>query len=96
MKLIVKILAAPLVAVLTLIVWIMSFLINLTAGVFGLVSSILGIFGLLILLLDNKTNGAIVLAVAFLVSPYGLPLLAVIGIGQIQRLRYAIQSRVYC
>lgn len=95
MKLIVKILAAPLVAVLTLIVWIMSFLINLTAGVFGLVSSILGILGLLILLLDNKTNGVIVMVIAFLLSPCGLPMLAVIGIGQIQRLRCAIQSRVY-
>lgn len=40
-------------------------------------------------------NGIIVLGVAFLISPYGLPMLATWLIAQLHGLRYAIQDAVY-
>jgi len=41
------------------------------------------------------TNGIIILVIAYLVSPVGLPMLAAWIIGQLQKLRYLLQSAVY-
>ena len=95
MKLLLKILTAPIIAVLTVAVWMLSFALNLASGVLGLVSLLLGILGGIIFFADNATNGIIVLITAFLISPYGLPMLAVLFIGKIQKLRCAIQHKVY-
>ncbi len=95
MRVLLKILAAPFVAVLAIIIWIFAFLLNLSSVVFGIIGTLTGIFGVIILLTDSVTNGIIVLIIAFLVSPFGLPMLAAWLLGQVQRLRYAIQDRIY-
>ncbi len=95
MKFILKILFAPIVAVLAVVTWLFALVLNMSAWVFGIVGTLLGILGLAILVLDNVTNGIIVLVIAFLVSPMGLPMIGAWMIGQIQRLRYFVQSTVY-
>ena len=95
MKFVLKILFAPVIAVLVVLVSALALILNLSAWVFGIVSTILGILGLAVLLLDNAANGGIVLVIAFLVSPIGLPMLAAWMLGQIQRFRYFIQDAVY-
>ena len=95
MKLLLKILTAPIIVVLTVAVWMLSFALNLASGVLGLVSLLLGILGGIIFFADKTTNGIIVLITAFLISPYGLPMLAVLFIGEIQQLRYTIHHKVY-
>ena len=95
MKFVLKILFAPIIAVLVVLVSALALILNLSAWVFGIASTILGILGLAILLLDNAANGVIILIIAFLVSPVGLPMLAAWMIGQIQRFRYFIQDAVY-
>ena len=95
MKLLLKIATAPIIAVLTIAVWMLSFTLNLASGVLGLVSLLFGILGGIIFFADNTMNGIIVLFAAFLISPYGLPMLAVLFIGEIQKLRYAIQHNIY-
>lgn len=95
MRLILKILAAPLVAVLAIITWLFAFLLNLSSVVFGVAGTLLGICGVIIIFTNSVTIGIIVLVIAFLVSPFGLPMLAAWLLGQIQRLRYAIQDRIY-
>jgi hypothetical protein len=62
---------------------------------FGWPGILFGILGLAILLLDSVTNGIIVLVIAFLVSPIGLPMLAAWTIGQMQRFRYFVQDAIY-
>lgn len=57
--------------------------------------SILGVLGLAVLILDNVTNGIIILVFAFLVSPMGLPMVAAWMIGQMQRFRYFVQDAIY-
>jgi len=49
----------------------------------------------LALITHQITNGIILLVMAFLVSPYGIPMAAAWLISKIQDLRYAIQDRVY-
>lgn len=95
MKFVLKILFAPVIAVLVVLVSALALILNLSAWVFGVASTILGILGLAVLLLDNVANGVIILVIAFLVSPVGLPMLAAWMLGQIQRFRYFIQDAVY-
>ena len=95
MKFILKILFAPVIAVLAVIIWILAFVLKLSAWFFGILGTIFGILGFVILLLDSVVNGIIVLVFAFLVSPLGLPMLAAWLIGQMQRFRYFVQDAVY-
>ena len=95
MKFVLKILFAPVIAALVVLVSALALILNLSAWVFGIVSTILGVLGLAVLLLDNAANGVIILVIAFLVSPIGLPMLAAWMLGQIQRFRYFIQDAVY-
>ena len=95
MKFVLKILFAPVIAALVVLVSALALILNLSAWVFGIASTILGILGLAVLLLDNAANGVIILIIAFLVSPIGLPMLAAWMLGQIQRFRYFIQDAVY-
>lgn len=95
MKFVLKILFAPVIAALVVLVSALALILNLSAWVFGIASTILGILGLAVLLLDNVVNGVIILVIAFLVSPVGLPMLAAWMLGQIQRFRYFIQDAVY-
>lgn len=95
MKFLLKILFAPVIVILTLIIWTFALILRLSAWVFGIIGTIFGILGLAILLLDSVTNGIIVLVIAFLVSPVGLPMLAAWTIGQMQRFRYFVQDAIY-
>ena len=95
MKFILKILFAPIVAILAIIAWVCGLTLSMSAWVFGIIGTILGILGLAVLLLDSVTNGIIILVIAYLVSPVGLPMMAAWMIGQFQKLRYFLQSTVY-
>ena len=95
MKFLLKILFAPVIVILTLVIWLFALILRLSAWVFGILGTIFGILGLAILVFDNVTNGIIVLVIAFLVSPIGLPMLAAWTIGQMQRFRYFVQDAIY-
>lgn len=95
MKILLKILVAPIVAVLAVLVWLCTVLLSFSSFVFGLAALILGILTVGLFVTGDTKNGCIMLALTFLVSPYGLPMLAVRLLGLVQRLRYAIQDRVY-
>ena len=95
MKFLLKVLLAPVIVILTLIIWLFALTLRLSAWVFGIIGTILGLLGLAILVLDSVTNGIIVLVIAFLVSPVGLPMLAAWTIGQMQRFRYFVQDAIY-
>ena len=95
MKILLKIIFAPVVAIFALVIWLCGILLSMSAWIFGILGTLLGILGLMILLLDSVTNGVIVLIFAFLVSPVGLPMVAAWVIGQMQRLRYFVQGAIY-
>lgn len=95
MKFLLKILFAPAIAALAVLIWLCGITLKLSAWVFGILGTIFGILGVAILVLESVTNGIIVLVFAFLVSPLGLPMFAAWLIGQIQRFRYFIQDAIY-
>ena len=55
---------------------------------------VLALLGIVVLVTYSPQNGVILLVIAFLVSPLGLPLAAWL-VGKVQDLRYAIQDAVY-
>ena len=88
LKLGLKILAVPVVLALTLFTWLCFWLLYVSSFIFGLVSTV-------VLVTYSPQNGVILLVIAFLVSPLGLPMAAVWLVGKVQDLRYAIQDAVY-
>ncbi len=95
MKIILKILAAPIVLVLTSLVWICSALLYCSAFLFGLAATVIALLGVAVLVTYSLKNGIILFIIAFLVSPMGLPMFAAWILGMVQDLRYAIQDHVY-
>ena len=74
MKILLKILCAPVIAVLCIFVWFCSGLLYCTAWVFGIFSALIGILGIAVLATYSPKNGIILLVIAFLVSPVGIPM----------------------
>ena len=95
-RLVLKIAVAPIVAALALFVWFFTWLVCMSSVVLGLVSAVLFLLALAILLLTASMEGFIVyLLLAFLVSPFGLPMAALWLLGKVQGVRYFIRERVY-
>ena len=95
MRFFLKILFAPILAVLAVVTWFFVFVVSLSSGILCIPAAILGFFGLFILFVDSVSYGVGLLVIAFLISPYGLPMLAGWLLAKLHVLRYAIQDRIY-
>ena len=89
------IITAPVILVLTLFVWLCMGLIYISGLVLGLLSMVIALLGVAVLLTYSLQNGLILLVMAFLISPMGLPLAAIWLLGKVQSLKFAIQVWVY-
>ena len=88
-------LAAPVILALTLFVWICVGIVYISGLVLGLISMVIALLGVAVLLTCSLQNGIILLVMAFLISPFGLPMAAIWLLGKVQDLKFAIQDLVY-
>lgn len=95
LKLLLKITVAPVILALTVFIWLCVGLVYLSGLALGLVSMVFAFLGAFMLVVGPRQNGVIALVLAFLISPYGLPLAAIWLLGKVQDLKFAIQDRVY-
>ena len=95
LKCLLMIVTAPVIWVLTLFVWLCMGLIYISGLVLGLLSTVIALLGVAVLITYSPQNGVILLVMAFLISPMGLPLAAIWLLGKVQSLKFAIQDRVY-
>jgi len=95
LKLLLKIVVAPVILVLTLFVWICVGIVYISGLVLGLISMVIALLGVAVLLTCSLQNGIILLVMAFLISPFGLPLVAIWLLGKVQDLKFLIQDLVY-
>lgn len=95
MRIILKLLAAPIIAVLAIFVWLCSGILYISGWVFGLAGTVMGILAVYVFLTNTIVAGIIFTVLAVLVSPLGIPMFAVRLLGKLQDLRYAIQDHVY-
>ena len=95
LKLILKIVIAPVILLLTLAIWICVGLVYVSGLVLGLISMVVALLGVAVLITYSLQNGIILLVIAFLISPYGLPMAAIWLLGKVQDLKFIIQDLVY-
>ena len=95
LKLLLKIVAAPVILALTLFVWICVGIVYISGLVLGLISMVIALLGVAVLLTCSLQNGIILLVMAFLISPFGLPMAAIWLLGKVQDLKFAIQDLVF-
>ena len=95
LKLLLKIVVASVILVLTLFVWICVGIVYISGLVLGLISMVIALLGVAVLLTCSLQNGIILLVMAFLISPFGLPLAAIWLLGKVQDLKFLIQDLVY-
>lgn len=86
MKLIFKILTAPVALVIDLFTLVCIGLISFSTFFLRLVSGIIAILGVAVLATYSPKNGLILLTIAFLFSPMGIPMLAVWVLGRLQNI----------
>lgn len=92
MKAILKVLTFPIVLILDLFTWICVGLISCSAILFKLASAILAILAVAVLITYSVQNGLILLTLAFLVSPLGLPMIAVWLLTGLQKISGSIKA----
>ena len=92
---ILRILFAPLSLILSLFVWLCAGLLSCSGFVFKLASGLLFLLAFAVLITYSVKNGIILLVLAFLISPMGLPMLAVWGLGKLQGANAAVKSFLY-
>ena len=92
LKLILKIIAAPVVVVLTVAIWMCVGIVYVSGLVLGLISMVITVLGVAVLITYSPQNGIILLVIAFLLSPFGLPQLAFWLLGKVQDLKFVIQD----
>ena len=83
MKILIRLLTAPI----AVIVWLCAGLLYVSSFLFGLAGAALTVLAVVVILAGSQKNGIIVLIIAFLVSPLGLPMLAVKILVGLQGLR---------
>ena len=92
MKLIFKILTAPVTLAIDLFSLICIGIISCSAMLLRLVSGIIGILGIAVLVTYSPKNGLILLTIAFLFSPMGLPMIAVWILSVLQGMKGMLKS----
>lgn len=95
MRFLLKVLAAPIIAVLAVFVWLCVGVLYCASMVAGLVGWVIGLLGAVVLFTTSVQNGIILLVIALLLSPLGLPSAVLWLLGRVQALRYFIQDAVY-
>ncbi len=91
----VRILFLPVVLVLKLIFWVCTGLLCMTGWIFAIASGILLVLSILGMIWVSVPQGIVMVGVAFLISPYGLPMLAVKIVAMAELLAEFIWETVY-
>ena len=92
MKWILKLLTAPIVVTIDLFTLACVGIISCSAVLFRIASSIIALLGMLVLATYSPKNGIILLVIAFLISPMGLPMLAVGILSALQDISHFFKS----
>ncbi|MDO4615391.1 MAG: CD1845 family protein [Lachnospiraceae bacterium] len=95
MRILMKVIAAPIIAVLAIFTWLALQLVKVSAVVLNFIAIAVALGALYILWSGSVAQGIAGLVVALLLSPFGLPMFSIILLGQVQRFRFWIQDSVY-
>ena len=94
-KLFLKILFAPLWLLLTILIAIFSLLIGIAAWIFCIIAFVLVIVGIFVLITETVKDGLLVLLLAYLLSPWGIPMFATWVLSKFILFKEWLTSKVY-
>ena len=94
-KVLLRILLGPVVLALKLLNLFLMFVMAVSSTVLGIASALLGLLAVLVWFALSWQNGLGMLIVAWLVSPLGIPLVAVWALDGLEKLEGWIVERVY-
>lgn len=95
MKILKKIIFVPVVFTMWLFVKIASVFTYLSGLVLGVISGIIALVSLIYFISGSVSNGIAGVVLAYLLSPYGIPLFIIMLLGAVQNFRYKIQDVIY-
>jgi hypothetical protein len=95
MKIVLRILIAPVTLAISLLVWLCIALFSRTAFLWQIAGAVLGLLAVIVLFAASVKNGLILLGFALAVSPIGLPMLAAKVLGGLQRANMALKARFH-
>lgn len=95
MKLILKMLFAQVIAILAFFTWLCTLVVNISATIMAVVAALCAIMGVITICTDSLAKGLVGLAVAFILSPWGLPMAAAWLIAQLHILRLWMKEKIY-
>lgn len=95
MKFVLKILLAPIMIVLSFLIWLCTLTLHISAVLLNVLSVLLVLVSIFSFIDHNVKTGLIELAAAFLLSPYGLPMLGAWLVAQLHLLRDWMKEKVY-
>lgn len=95
MRLILKLLAAPFALALTLTAALCSIALSVSGKVLGAVSGIVFILSIALYITGQTAGGIAWLAIAFLVSPFGIPAFAEWLVGLLDNAGYMLRSFIF-
>lgn len=87
-----RMLVAPITWVLSLFVWVCLGMISCSTFLFKLASGLFSLLAFAVMFTYSVKNGFILLFVAFLVSPMGIPMIAVWLLEKVQTVNSALQN----
>lgn len=91
MKILLKVPVILISSMVSLFIWLCAGLISCSAIVFKIASSLLSIVAVTVMITGDVTNGVILLLLAFLVSPMGVPMLVVKLLGGLSSANTALR-----
>ena len=95
MKILLRILLVPVFLLLTVIIWIATKIVELSAVVLKFIAIATALGTICIIINDRTASGISGLIAAFFLTPFGLPLFAMLILEGVKSLKCRIQECVY-
>ena len=90
-----RIICLPIIVALKLVFWLCSGILCMTEWIFGLAAGLLVFVGVYTLIFDSANYGVGLLVAAFVVSPFGIPMLALKVVMLVDTAGEVIREAVY-
>ena len=90
-----RIICLPIVVALKLVFWLCSGILCMTEWIFGLAAGFLALMGIYTLFFDSTSYGIALLVAALIVSPFGIPMLALKVVMLVDTAGEVIRDAIY-
>ena len=91
----IRIICLPIVVALKLVFWLCSGILCMTEWIFGLAAGLLALMGIYSIVFDSTSYGVGLFVAAFVISPFGIPMLALKVVMLVDTAGEVIRDAIY-